>query len=281
VTSTLVTNLIASGALAAACAVLSVIVVTRRWAFVGEGISHSGFGGAGTAWLLALAIPAFDSMWATFLAVVIFCVVTALLIGRITRWRPVNSDAAVGVFLVASLAWGFLAQQIYYQHRGALPPGFNQLLFGRMGDVSPQFAIIAAVICIAVLAIIWMLGKEIVAYCFDPLTAQTSGVRTNLIHDLLMILLAVVIVIGARVAGSVLVVALLVLPGATALLMSQRLDRVIGTSIAVALIGAIVGVVVSRQWEFIPTGPAIVLALFVQFIVATVLKRVSHVQATS
>jgi ABC-type Mn2+/Zn2+ transport system permease subunit len=206
---------------------------------------------------------------------------TALLIGRITRWRPVNSDAAVGVFLVASLAWGFLAQQIYFDRRGKLPAGFEALLFGRMGDVSPQFAIIATVVCLAVLMILVLLGKEIIAYCFDPLTAQTSGVRTNLIHDLLMILLALVIVIGARVAGSVLVIALLVLPGATALLMSNRLDRVISTSITVALIGAIVGVVVSRQWDVVPTGPAIVLSLFIQFIIATIVKRATHVQANA
>jgi ABC-type Mn2+/Zn2+ transport system permease subunit len=278
-TSTLLTNLIASLALAAACAVLSVIVVTRRWAFVGEGISHSGFGGAGTAWLLALFIPALDQMWATYLAVVTFCMLTALLIGRISRWRPVNSDAAVGVFLVASLAWGFLAQQIYHARRGVMPAGFEVLLFGRMGDVSPQFAISATVVCLAVLLIIALLGKEIIAYCFDPLTAQTSGVRTNVIHDLLMILLAIVIVIGARIAGSVLVVALLVLPGATALLMSQRLERVLATSIAVAIISAIIGVLLSRQWVFIPTGPAIVLALFVQFVIAMVVTRATRTQA--
>ena len=277
----LIANLTASIALAAACAVLSVIVISRRWAFVGEGISHSGFGGAGTAWLLALLFPALDQMWATYLAVVIFCIATALLIGRITRWRPVNSDAAVGVFLVASLAWGFLAQQIYYQRRGMLPAGFEALLFGRMGDVSPQFAIIAALMCLAVLAVIGLLAKEIIAYCFDPLTAQTSGVRTNLIHDLLMILLALVIVIGARIAGSVLVVALLVLPGATALLMSQRLERVVATSLVVAMLGAIVGVTVSRQWSFIPTGPAIVLTLFVLFLLATSFKRVALVPAAS
>jgi ABC-type Mn2+/Zn2+ transport system permease subunit len=127
--------------------------------------------------------------------------------------------------------------------------------------------------------IIALLGKELIAYCFDPLTAQTSGVRTNVIHDLLMILLAIVIVIGARIAGSVLVVALLVLPGATALLMSQRLERVLATSIAVAIISAIIGVLLSRQWVFIPTGPAIVLALFVQFVIAMVVTRATRTQA--
>ena len=76
-------------------------------------------------------------------------------------------------------------------------------------------------------------------------------------------------------------VALLVLPGATALMVSQKLDRVIGTSIAVALISAIVGVLISRQWPFVPTGPAIVLALFVQFLIATIAVRATRVQVAT
>src|SRR5688572_17420928 len=101
-------------AIAVACAVLSVFVVARRWAFIGEGISHSGFGGAGTAWLLALAFPAaFDRSWMPYAGVVVFSLGTALAIGYLTRRQRVDSDTAIGIFLVASLAWGFLAQQVY------------------------------------------------------------------------------------------------------------------------------------------------------------------------
>src|ERR1044071_87872 len=97
-----------AGAMAVACAVLSVFVVARRWAFIGEGISHSGFGGAGTAWLLMLFFPALDQPWVPYLSVVIFCLLTAGAIGMLSRSRGVNADAAIGIFLVASLAWGFL-----------------------------------------------------------------------------------------------------------------------------------------------------------------------------
>src|SRR5260221_9536085 len=102
--------LLAALAMAAACAVLSVFVVLRRWAFIGEGISHSGFGGAGMAWLLAAFVPAWDKPWLPYAFVVIFCIATALAIGRLSRSGRVSSDAAIGIFLVASLAWGFLAQ---------------------------------------------------------------------------------------------------------------------------------------------------------------------------
>src|SRR5438309_7987565 len=98
-----------------ACAVLSVFVVSRRWAFIGEGISHSGFGGAGTVWLLAMLFPPIDQTpWAPYLGVVLFSLATAGAIGYFTRSGKINSDAVIGIFLAAALAWGILAQQLYW-----------------------------------------------------------------------------------------------------------------------------------------------------------------------
>jgi ABC-type Mn2+/Zn2+ transport system permease subunit len=266
--SNLAMVLTASLALALACAALSVVVVLRRWAFAGEGIGHSGFGGAGCAWLLALAFPALDRPGVTYLAVIIFCLLTALAIARLTRRGRVSSDAVIGIFLVASLAFGFLAQHVYYQHRRAMPHGFDVLLFGQAGLLSPQFAAAAVACSLAVIVLLVALSKEILAYTFDPLTAQTSGVPADLVHDLLMLLLAIVIIVGARILGSVLVVALLVLPGAMAIALSRRLGAVIALATMAAVAGTVAGVVISARWPFIPTGPAVVLALFAQFLVA-------------
>src|SRR5947207_7086342 len=94
-------SLFATSAMAIACAVLSVFVVSRRWAFIGEGIAHSGFGGAGTVWLLVLIFPSLGGEgreWVPYLGVVVFCVATALGIGYFTRTGKINSDAAIGIF---------------------------------------------------------------------------------------------------------------------------------------------------------------------------------------
>jgi ABC-type Mn2+/Zn2+ transport system permease subunit len=76
------------------------------------------------------------------------------------------------------------------------------------------------------------------------------------------------------VVGSVLVTALLVLPGATGMLLTRRLGRVIAASVAVGLIGALAGLVVYFRWPHLPAGPSIVLALFLQFLLAYAVTRV-------
>ena len=264
----LLPELVTTASVAVACAVLSVFVVSRRWAFIGEGISHSGFGGAGTAWLLALAFPSLDAPWAVYAGVVLFCMATALAIGYVGRSQGVNIDAAIGIFLVASVAWGFVATQLYQRTNGREPVGFSNILFGHMTDVSPQFAAAALLVCAAVIAVVVLLRKEIVYYCFDPAMAEASGVNAAFVHYLLILLVTLTIVVGVRVAGSILVTALLVLPGATAALVSDRLRATTIGSVAFALVAVAISLAARHRWPFLPAGPAIVLAMFVQFLVA-------------
>lgn len=263
-------SLILALSLATACSLLSVIVVARRWAFIGEAISHSGFGGAGTAWLLMLIFPSLRPLQtsvAPYVFVSLFCIVTALVIGAIARSGRLQIDAAIGVFLTASLAWGLMAQQIFFHRRGTLPPMFDTFLYGQLADVSRGFVGVAVVCCLGVMACVAAFWKEIAAYSFDPLLAQTSGVPVRMMHYLLMLLLAMVVIVGSRVAGSVLVTALLVLPAATATQLSRQLGTVIIASIGFSVVAAIAGVWISTQLQYLPAGPLIVLALFGEFLI--------------
>ena len=267
-------SLLATTAIAAACACLSVFVVSRRWAFIGEGISHSGFGGAGVAWLIMLAAPGMTQQaWLPYTSATLFCLATAIAIGWLSRGNRVSSDTAIGIFLVASLAFGFLAQQVFRHVRGADPYGFTDYLFGRTEGVSTSYAL--AAVCVSALVILTLvsLRKEILYYCFDPLMAEASGVRAGFIHYLMMILLALTVIVGMQITGSVLVTALLVLPGATAGLLARRLGSVVTISIGAALIGAVAGVELNARWRFLPTGPMIVLTLFAQFLLAYAMSR--------
>jgi manganese/iron transport system permease protein len=269
-------SLLATVALAAACAALSVFVVARRWAFIGEGISHSGFGGVGMAWLLMLAAPALaERAWVPQVAVLVFCLGTALAIGYLSRGSRVTGDAAIGIFLVASLAFGLFAQRIFQHVRGTNPPDFEQLLFGLVNVIEPARAMATIAISAAVLLTVAALGKEILAYCFDPVTAQASGVRTGFIHYLLMVLIAMTVIVGMPIIGSLLVTALLVLPGVTATQLTQRLGGVFAISIGVAVAAAVAGVTIHATWPFVPVGPAVVLTLFVIFLASYAAGRVT------
>ena len=131
-------------------------------------------------------------------------------------------------------------------------------------SLAPSRSAIAA--CAAVVATVALLAKEILYYCFDPAMAEASGVRAGFIHYLLMLLVTMTILIGARVVGTVLVTALLVLPGATALSMTARLRASVAGAVVVGVLGTLAGLLVNARWPFLPTGPAIVLALFGGFV---------------
>ena len=88
-----------------------------------------------------------------------------------------------------------------------------------------------------------------------------------------MLLVTLTIVLGIRIAGSVLVTALLVLPGATAVLLSQRLRTVFVIAITTAALGTAVGVLVHLEKHLVPAGPAIVLAMFAEFLVCFFISR--------
>ncbi len=262
--------LAAGAALGVACALLSVLVVLRRWAFIGEGISHAGFGGVATAWLLSLAIPAIAGEGSAYFVAVLFCMAMALAIGWVSRRERINADAAIGIVLVGSLAWGFIALQIY-QHAGS-PNGpasaWDNYLLGNVQYLSTAATITAICISAAVVLVLVLMSKEIQFYCMDPELAELSGVRAGFVHYVLMLLLAMVIIVGMRLAGYLLVTALLVLPGATALALSRRLKVVLIIATAAGIIGTIGGLAVRATWTFIPSGPAMVLILTLQFILA-------------
>lgn len=267
--------LLTAGAIGIACSLLSLLVILRRWALVGEGISHSAIGGAGMAWLLALLVPELDDPKIQYMSAVGFCLLSALIIGWLSRRERVNVDAALGIFLVASLAWGFMAAHVYRTKLGRDPASWDMLLLGAglIREATPLLAMTAVSTCVAVALVVTFLRKEILAYSYDPTIAQVQGVRTGLIHYLLLVLVAVVTVVGMRVAGSVLVPALLVLPGATALRLSNRLGTAITLSLTVGLVGSVGGVLITARHPILPEGPAVVLLLLAIFGVTLLMRR--------
>ena len=145
--------------------------------------------------------------------------------------------------------------------------GFTEFLFGQMSAMSLDYSITTILLSAAVIVVLFAFGKEILYCSFDPEMARVTGVRAGLIHYVLMLLVTVTIVLGIRIAGSVLITALLVLPAATALLLSQQLRIVFMIAITTAILGTATGVVLHLRYRMAPAGPAIVLSMFIEFLV--------------
>ncbi len=278
--NTLFPSLAAAAALAVACGALSVLVVARRWAFLGEGIGHGGFGGAGVAWVLILIFPTLQAhAWLPTAGVVAFGLLSGAVVAYLSDRGRANADAAIGIVMVAGLAFGLLARQLFVQFspKHADPTGYDDVLFGQMAGLSGAYATSTVMLAAAVVLATGLLGKEMLAYAFDPPLARTSGVRVSLVHYLLLLLVTATIILGIRLLGGPLVTALLVIPGTAALRLGRSLNATFAASVTIAITAALAGVAAHARWSFVPPGPAVVLALLTELAAAFAAARWSTI----
>lgn len=245
-------GVVAGLAIALQCAALSVFVVVKRLAFIGQGVSHAAFGGVGLAAFLGLSASA------TFGLTGAFCVLTAVAIGRLSRRKEVRADTIIGVFLVASMALGAMLLALRARNPDAgPPPSWEGLLFGSIIAVTWTDAILAWAVALATCITLWSARRRTLFWAFDEPGAEASGVRVGAIRVLVLALLAIAIVTAMKLAGVVLATALLVLPGAIALRLSRRLAPVFLLSTLSALLGLALGLVLSFESD-LPPGASIV-----------------------
>lgn len=280
-------SVVAGLAIALLSGVLSVLVVLKRLAFVGQGVSHAAFGGVGLAFILGItgvaagnASPSrvlFQEL-GLFAIVLIFCIAAALGIAGLSRSHRTRPDTAIGIVLVGAMAIGFLLIQLDAQlaararsaglDPGPPPPGIESVLFGSfltMGWLDAAIAWSVASIIIIALAIA---RRPMLFWAFDEPAALSFGVRTDRIRTLLLILLALAIVTTMRLAGVILATAMLVLPGAIALRLGVRMWTVLGWSLVASVVGVLGGLVLSFELDLQP-GPSIVAVMIAGFAAAS------------
>ncbi|MBN1592235.1 MAG: metal ABC transporter permease [Candidatus Coatesbacteria bacterium] len=248
------------------CSILSVYVVVKRLAFIGQGISHSAFGG------VALALFLFqDSVGADLkvnIVTLIFCLLVAALIGWASRGRRISEDSAIGIFFAVSMAAGVIFIAMRHRYTGEV---FSYLFGDILGVSSVDIASIT-ILAVLVLGVIIAFFKEIFFFCFDERLATISGLPTRFLHYLLLILLAFTIVISIKVVGIILVSAFLVIPGATAKLLSASFKKMLVIATALGTTSSLIGLYASYHLD-IPSGATIVLVQFAMLALAMLYKR--------
>jgi ABC-type Mn2+/Zn2+ transport system permease subunit len=270
--------LIAGLAMAVACAVLSVFVVYKRMAFIGQGISHAAFGGVGAAMLLQVYLPALETPLLRDAVIAVFCVATALLIGRFSRGRQVSEDSAIGICLVAAMALGMLLLDL--RQGMGYTPSFHSILFGSILHIPRAAVWVACLEAAVVVTLVVAFFKELVFFACDEEAAEAFGVPTGAIYYGLLVCIAVTIVVAMRLLGVILCSALLVLPGTIAGLWSHRIGHVTWIAALAAAVCVTAGLFLAIASGTLSTGPLIVLtlcaALALSWLVRIVRERISR-----
>jgi manganese/iron transport system permease protein len=235
--------LLATLLLAVAAGLLGTWIVLRRLAFFAHAVGTATFPGLVVAGPWGLAPP---------LAALGAGLGFAGLLARMTRRGATSADAATGLLLTAALALGaILASDVY--RSGA---GVDRLLFGTLLGLGDGDVALAAAAALAALAATAALARTWLATGFDPAGAAALGVRAARGDWLLLALLAVTVVAVLPAVGALLVSTLLVVPAATARLLTGSLGALLAAAVALAALEGIAGLLLAYHLD-LPPGPAI------------------------
>lgn len=246
--------LVASVLVGGVCAVLSCFLLVKRWALLGDAISHAVLPGVALAYLLGLPF---------FVGAVTTGVLTALGISAVERHTRIKEDSAMGIVFTGAFALGFV---LISRIRSKAVDLFH-ILFGNVLGVSDADLVLTAVTGAVVLGVVGLLYKELVLWTFDPVGAAAMGVPTGALHYTLMFLLSLTIVASLQTVGIVLVVAMLITPGAVAFLLTDRMAPMLGVAVAVGVVSAVTGLFLSYHLN-VASGATMVLVASVLFGVA-------------
>ena len=269
--------LLAGPLIGAMCSLLSVYVVLRKMALISEGVSHAGFGGVAVAILLGYYLAALDSPYWQTVIIGVFCLATAVLIGWVSRRQRVSEDSAIGIFLTATVAFGMILIKyramlppVYGPEgkpRSLPPPSLEALLFGQFSQVVAEDVVVLAAGAVVIFGVIFALYHEFLYTTLDEEMARINGVKTRLINTLLLFMISLVICVCVRMVGFLMITALMIIPGATANLVSRRFGGVLVASLAVGTLGtcAATWAALVPPFNRYPPGPLVVLPLFGAF----------------
>ncbi len=232
------------------CPVLGVFVVTRGLGFMGDAISHSMLPGMVAAYLLG-ASP--------FSGAIPMAIVVALGSGYLIKRAGIGEDTSVGIVFAGLFALGLV---MLTASRG-IPVSLEDILLGQVLGASWSDVFVTAGLAIAVLAIIFGLGKELVYASFDPTGCSVIGLPTEKLEYLLLGMLAVVVVLTLYAVGIVLVISMLITPAATALLLVRNFGGAAVVGAVIGIASVIAGLYISYYYNM-PPSP--IMALVASFI---------------
>jgi manganese/iron transport system permease protein len=250
----------------AVCAVLSCYLVLKGWSLMGDAVSHAVLPGIVLA--VALGLPLAVGAFAAGL----LCAVAT---GYLKDNSRVKEDTVMGIVFSGMFGLGLVLFTKVETDQHLL-----HVLFGNMLGVTDRDLIETAVVAGLTLAVVLAKRRDLLLYCFDPRHARAVGLRVEWLHYGLLVLLSLTIVASLKAVGVILVVAMLVAPGATAYLVTRRFERMLMVAVAVAVGSSVLGTLVSFHING-STGPCIVLIQAAVFALALLWDQLHRQRVTA
>ncbi len=249
------------GVLIALCAsLLGVTLVLKRYSFIGDGLSHVAFGAMAVASVLHLVSNSILVMPVTILA--------AVLLLRNGNKSMLKGDAAIAMISVTSLAFGYMIMNVFSASAN-VSGDVCGTLFGSQSILTLDKSEVA--ICIAlsvvVIAIYIIFYNKIFAVTFDETFCRATGVPAGRYNFLIAVIIAIIIVLGMNLVGSLLISALIVFPALAAMRLSGTFKGVVILSVIFSIVCSLTGMIISMLADM-PTGATIVAMDFLFFIVS-------------
>lgn len=254
--------LIAAFLVAIMTGLLGVFVVQRKLSFLGDGLAHTTFGGLAVAWFFGFG----TSLWIAL----VYTLCSSLGIVWIRKRANLAADTVIGIFFAVSVALGIMLMSI---SEANLQIELSSILFGSILSVGTSELIILAVLSIISLVFFLRCWQALAYSTFDEELAQSDGINVSMLEYLLFAMAAVVIVASVKFVGIILMAANLVIPAATAKLLSKSLSQMTVLSVTIAVIASIGGLLLS-YFSDIPSGSTIVLLEAAFFVLALIIKSV-------
>ncbi|QGQ20102.1 iron chelate uptake ABC transporter family permease subunit [Cellulomonas sp. JZ18] len=235
---------------AVVCALLSCWLVLVGWSLMGDAVSHAVLPGVVLAYVVGAPFA---------VGALVFGLLAVVLVGAVRGSGRVKEDAAIGIVFTTLFALGLVLVSVTPSDTD-----LNHIVFGNVLGVSTselvQVAVLAAVAAVTLL----VKRRDLVLFAFDPTHAHAIGLSPRRLAALLLGVLAVTAVVALQVVGVVLVVAMLVIPGATARLLTDRFGRMLVLAPLLSATCAVLGLYLS-YWYDLASGGMVVLVQGVVF----------------
>lgn len=235
------------------CALLSSFMVIKGWSLMGDAMSHAVFPGVVIAWIIGipLAIGAFCAG--------LFC---ALATGYLQENSRIKQDTVMGIVFSGMFAAGLI---VYISVKPEVH--LDHILFGDMLGIASQDLWQSGLIACAIALIVGTKWRDLLLHAFDPQQAKACGLNTSLLHYGLLSMIALTIVATLKAVGIVLSIALLIAPGAIAILLMRRFSSIMICAVLLSVTVCFSGTYLAFFLDSAP-GPTIVLLFAMLFIAA-------------